>query len=179
MIHGELKGVRFIIILARGTPTLPSSSAKANILIDQAGRARLADFGLLTITSDPRYLLSSISHTQCDSSDCYTLGVVIYETISGHFPFHKDTDSAVSEGKHPPRGARFAESLWEMLELRRASRPPNNRPNVEAILRCLELALYLSEPTSPRMDEGRDGVLVSAPSCIRLWTLAENQIRTS
>jgi hypothetical protein len=36
-------------------------SVKANILIDQTGNARLADFGLLTIISDPANHLSSSS----------------------------------------------------------------------------------------------------------------------
>ena len=40
------------------------------------------------------------------SSDCYALGMVIYETISGHLPFHKDADMTVFvkvlNGKRPP-----------------------------------------------------------------------------
>ena len=52
-------------------------------------------------------------------SDCYALGMVIYETISGNIPFHKDMDLTVSmkvvKGKRPPRGAKFTEDLWGML----------------------------------------------------------------
>jgi len=194
MIHGDLKGVRlFYLFTARGTPILPSSSAKVNILIDQTGCPRLADFGLLTIISDPKYLLSSSSHTQGGtvrwmsperiapdrfgfknsrptvSSDCYSLGMVIYETISGHVPFHKDTDPAVflkvMEGKHPPRGKKFATGLWGMLERCWAS-GPNDRPSIEDVLRYLGMTSGLWEPSSPSADEGldEDGDLDSAAS---------------
>jgi len=181
MIHGDLKGVRlFFFFTARGTPNSPSLPTKANILIDQTGCARLADFGLLTIISDPKYVLSSSSHTQGGtvrwmsperiapdrfgfknsrptvSSDCYSLGMVIYETISGNVPFHKDTDPAVFmkvvEGKHPPRGVKFTKSLWGMLERCWAS-GPNNRPSIETVLQCLEAVPSLPGPSSPGADE--------------------------
>jgi len=178
---GTLRG--YVFYTAGTTPISSSLPVKANILIDQTGCARLADFGLLTIISDPKYLLSSSSHTQggtvrwmsperiapdrfgCKnsrptvSSDCYALGMVIYETISGHFPFHKDTDLAVFmkvvEGKHPPRGAKFTKSLWGMLERCWAS-GPSGRPSIEDVLQCLEAVSNLSEPTSPRAGEGTD-----------------------
>ena len=75
------------------------------------------------------------------SSDCYALGMVIYETISGNVPFHKHTDLAVFvkvlEGERPPREAEFADSLWEMLE-RCWSPQPSSRPNIRDVLQCLE-----------------------------------------
>jgi serine/threonine protein kinase len=138
---------------------------KANILIDQTGRALLADFGLLTIIADPTNLLTSTTHTQggsarwmspelidphqfglqhsrpTESSDCYALGMVIYETISGNLPFHEDADLTVfmnvMRGKRPPRGARFRKDLWSMLE-RCWESQPSNRPGIGEVLRCLE-----------------------------------------
>ena len=86
-------------------------SIQANILIDKDGLARLADFGLLTIVSDPtNYTASSsvvargttrwmspelLDPDQFESSDgrptresdCYALGMVIYEVLSGKVPF--------------------------------------------------------------------------------------------
>ena len=135
---------------------------KANILIDDTGRACLADFGLITIISDPSSRLSSNSSTQGGTtrwmspellnpqrfklkkgrptkfSDCYAFGMVIYETISRHLPFHRDANHTVvlkvSNGEHPPRKARFSDSLWRMLELCWGPQP-NARPNIEDVLR--------------------------------------------
>ena len=175
---------RGVFSTTRVTLIILSLPAKANILVDQTGHARLADFGLLTIISDPKYLLSSSSHTQGGtvrwmsperiapeqfgfknsrptiSSDCYALGMVIYETIGGNIPFHKDTDltvfmKVVVKGEHPPRGAKFATSLWEMLE-RCWTPKPSDRPSTEDVLRCLEMVSNLAEPTSPRTGGGTD-----------------------
>jgi len=94
------------------------------------------------------------------ASDCYALGMVIYEIISGNVPFHKDTDLSVSmkvvaKGERPPRGAKFTKRLWEMLELCWAPKP-NHRPGVEDVLWCLEVVSNSSEPPSPVAEEGTD-----------------------
>ena len=174
MIHGDLKGVRVQQLESCFYRT--NSSTKANILIDQAGHARLADFGLLTIISDPANLLSSSSYTQGGTarwmspelidpqrfgiennrptkcSDCYALGMVIYETISGHLPFHQHGDLTVFvkvlAGERPLRGAGFTGSMWRMLGLCWSSQP-HSRPSIEDILQYLEGGLNLSEPPSP------------------------------
>ena len=154
------------------SPISPGLSIKANILIDQTGRACLADFGLLTIISDPQNLSSSSSCMQGGTirwmspelinpeqfgfensrptkhSDCYALGMVIYEIISGQLPFRHDAHYTilrkVLNGEHPRRGARFTSSLWKMLEQCWASRP-NDRPNIEEVLECLETLLNFPE----------------------------------
>ena len=164
MIHGDLKGV--------GLRRLESlfylthfSGVKANVLIDKTGNARLADFGLLTILSDPTNILSSTSSIHggsarwmgpelidperfglensrpTKSSDCYALGMVIYETISGRLPFHQHVDLRVFvkvlAGDRPTRGAGFAESLWKMLT-QCWTPQPKDRPSIQDILQRLE-----------------------------------------
>lgn len=151
---------------------------KANILVDNIGYPRLADFGLLTVMSDPANLLSSSSSAQggsvrwmspeliapqqfgskksrpTRSSDCYAFGMVIYETVSGKLPFHKDTDYAISlkvvKGERPPRGSRFTNRLWNMLGVCWKSQP-NDRPSIEDVLQCLEAAS--NPPESTELDE--------------------------
>ena len=179
MIHGDLKGVSLPRLEAF---ILPSLSIKANILVDQSGHARLADFGLLTILSDPANGLTSSSFTQggtgrwmgpeliapqrfglensrpTKASDCYALGMVIYETISGHFPFHKDANLnvflKVLEGKHPPREACFTDSMWKISEA--CWKPqPGDRPSIEDVLRCLEMELP-SARSDVEMEEDDD-----------------------
>ena len=95
------------------------------------------------------------------SSDCYALGMVIYETIGGNLPFHEHTDLTVvmkvSKGEHPPRGAKFTRSLWKILELSWAFQP-RNRPTIEDILQGLEMVSNLSEPPPGVGEEiGNDG----------------------
>lgn len=138
---------------------------KANVLIDEIGHARISDFGLLKIISDPANPSSWSSCTQGGStrwmspelidpkrfglmrsrpttfSDCYALGMVIYETISGHVPFHQEEGPAAivrnATGAHPLRGVRFANGLWEMLE-KCWKFQPRDRPCIEDVLQCLK-----------------------------------------
>jgi serine/threonine protein kinase len=169
-------------------PFLPSDFAKSNILIDQTGHARLADFGLLTIISDPTNLVSSSSCAHggtarwmspeliaperfgfktsrpTKSSDCYALGMVIHETISGNVPFYKHTDLAVFvkvlEGERPLREVECADSLWEILE-RCWAPQPGSRPSIRDVLRCLERLSQSHElPTETEWaDDGSDSDL--------------------
>ena len=150
-------------------PPLTSVPGKSNILIliDQAGNARIADFGLLTIILDPANPLDSAPYTQrgmarwmspelidpqrfgfkdscpTTSSDCYALGMVIYETICGHIPFHDDPDSEIGAlvrvlgGELPPREDLFADNLWKMLKKCWSSNP-KKRPSIGDVLQFLE-----------------------------------------
>lgn len=153
---------------------------KANVLIDGAGQARLADFGLLTITSEPTINLTSSSHTHggtprwmgpeliapqefgfknrrpTKSSDCYALGMVVYETISGQPPFHEYNTYViimkVVEGERPSRAVGFTDRLWKMLRQCWAPQP-DDRPSVEEVLQCLRVSSKPPELLSPWTDE--------------------------
>ena len=132
VIHGDLKGVGLpernshCCILTR--PFL-----KVNILIDEQCHACLVDFGLVTIISDPEHPTTSISSPSAGTtrwmspelldqdhpdfrggrrtkeSDCYALGMVIYEVLSGKVPFASYNNfivpKVVIEGKRPERRA--------------------------------------------------------------------------
>ena len=73
-------------------------------------------------------------------SDCYALGMVIYETISGQLPFHEYTNLTVFvkvlEGKRPSRQSGFVDNLWEMVELCWAPQTAA-RPKIEDVLQRL------------------------------------------
>ena len=168
-------------------PHLPPNAllTKANILIDQDGHARLADFGLLTIVSDPtnptassstlnagttRWMSPELLHPDkfglkncrpTNKSDCYALGMVILEVLSGQDPFPRDNGFVVMrkviDGERPERpqgaeGAWFTDGLWEMLELC-WSPQPEDRPIIEAVLEHLDRVSATWQPLPPGVDD--------------------------
>jgi len=147
-----------------------SLSLQANILIDYDNHARIADFGLLTVIPNHTNIISTISHSSggttrwtspelldpgqfgledarpTKESDCYALGMVVYEVLSGQVPFAQCVNTVVilkvMGGERPGRpqgaqGAWFTDDLWEILEL--CWKPqPGDRPGLGNILRCLK-----------------------------------------
>jgi len=154
-------------------------------LIDQDGRARLADFGLLTIVSDSTYhtssgtpksagtmrwmspeLLDPVRFGREDGratkeSDCYALGMVILEVLSGKPPFPGDGGFIVMrkviEGERPgrPEGKEevwFSDDLWEILEQCWLPQP-GRRPTIEAVLECIQRGSMAWQPLPPDSDD--------------------------
>ena len=78
-------------------------------------------------------------------SDCYALGMVILEVLTGRVPFVGDKDPIVmrkaTDGDHPkrPKEVWFTDNVWETLKLCWALEP-QARPRLESVLRCLENA---------------------------------------
>ncbi|KAF9790619.1 kinase-like domain-containing protein [Thelephora terrestris] len=120
----------------------------ANILVDNTGIACIADFGLATVTDlsaffsetiaspggtrqwmspellDPKGFKSNGRSTR--ESDCYALGMLIYEVLTGLRPFHDMHDPTfigpVLRGKRPekPREAEslgFSDTIWGLVQL--------------------------------------------------------------
>jgi serine/threonine protein kinase len=162
VVHGDLKGVR---VQRFGHAILFNGIiCKANILVDQSCRALLADFGLVAIVSDsttsnsfaeggstkwmsPELLeQDGKDQRRTEASDCYALGMVIYEILSRQQPFGKCASFAaamkVLKGERPGRleGVLwFTDDVWEVLERCWASLP-QDRPGVEDVLKFMEKA---------------------------------------
>ena len=108
-------------------------------------------------------------------SDCYALGMVTLEVLSGQAPFAYHADLIVMQkvlGDARPgrpkgaKGAWFTDDLWEMLRRCWAARP-GNRPSIEAVLECFVQVSRVWKPppqvsedleTSAEMDEGVEAV---------------------
>ncbi|KAF9642387.1 kinase-like protein [Thelephora ganbajun] len=91
-------------------------------------------------------ILQSEDNKPTKQSDCYALGMVIYEVLCGHHPYVKTqldilVVNAIMEGVRPekPEGATrlgFTEKLWRILESCWLE-DRNARPSVDDILHCL------------------------------------------
>ena len=93
-------------------------------------------------------------------SDCYALGMVILEVLSGKPPLPNYGGLIVMrkvvEGERPgrPQGAEevwFTNDLWEMLE-QCWSPQPERRPTIDAVLQCLKQGSAAWQPLSPDSD---------------------------
>ena len=104
-----------------------------------------------------RFGLSSQSPTR--ESDCYALGMVIYEVLGGKHPFsqyHLDLAAMMKivEGEHPerPRSGWFPDGIWETLE-RCWGYQPSDRPSLGVVLHHLQgAAPRWSPPPAPETE---------------------------
>ena len=170
------------------------------------------DFGFLTIVPDSATLSSyrqggtaqwmspelfdpQTRHT--NHSDCYALGMVIYEVLSGHVPFPQcDGYAAIPKvvmGEHPVRphgmkGVWFTDEVWEVCG-NCWTTEPERRPSVEGVLQRLEEASGSWKPPSPKLSavplaagpstrrlsdmESTDGSVASSPSSVAPDHLSE------
>jgi len=98
-------------------------------------------------------------HRPTKCSDCYALGMVIYEVLSGHLPFYGFANRViygkVFRGDRPEKpegaeGAWFTDEVWEVLRSCWAPQP-ENRPSIGDVLQCLEKVSRSWVPPSPRL----------------------------
>ena len=140
---------------------------KDNILIDKDKRAILADFSLITLIPDQQSFASTcleggtvrwMSPELMDpesyglkksyptaKSDCYALGMVIYEILSERPPYDTVNSFAILRkvlaGERPNKpegeaGKRITDGIWEAVELC-WKHEPGERPDAKTVLVAL------------------------------------------
>jgi hypothetical protein len=95
-------------------------------------------------------------------SDCYALGMVVLEVLTGQVPFachyHITVMKKVTDGERPerPRGPEavwFTDGLWETLE-QCWSHQPKLRPSIKVVLERLEQSFVDWQPPRLRRSDG-------------------------
>lgn len=142
-----------------------------NVLVDEDGVPRICDFGMATIVErelpnpitsslkrgsyrwmaperiSPRDFSVSSEAARTFASDIYSLGMTIYEIMSGGYPFPKDSDLKVmalimggERPTHPGLEAErrgLGEQLWRFVELCWAAKK-ESRPTIDELFPALE-----------------------------------------
>ncbi|MCU0284836.1 MAG: protein kinase [Acidobacteria bacterium] len=131
-----------------------------NIMVDENGKAKVTDFGIAfiadaktkltqegSIIGTPEYL----SPEQCEGknvdarSDIYSLGVTLYEILTGKTPYEADTPVSmlmkIVRGNFPPIGQvnpAVPEPVQKIVEKMMQTNPQNRYTNTEELLKAIE-----------------------------------------
>jgi serine/threonine protein kinase len=154
-----LKDVASAIDYAHARGMLHRDIKPANVLLDHDGDAFLSDFGIARIMSDtqftttgaligtPQYMSpeQGMGLPLSEATDLYSLGVVLYEMLTGRAPFDSDTPLGVIH-KHvhePLPSPRLAcpdlpRAVEDVLLKALAKRPDDRYPSAGQMLRALE-----------------------------------------
>jgi eukaryotic-like serine/threonine-protein kinase len=155
-----------------------------NVLIDPEGRAKVTDFGIarslekdgLTATGRVLGTTDYVAPEQAmgrpiDSrSDIYSLGVLLYEMLTGEVPFHAETQVGVAM-KHineplpdvQQRRPEASAALAAVVETATAKDPDVRYPSMGAMLRDLEAALEVEVARAGKATGEVTTVLDSVP----------------
>ncbi len=155
----------------------------ANILIDPAGNSYLADFGIARLAGEPEITHtgtlmgtpSYMSPEQCEglpltgASDLYSLGIILYEMLTGGVPFDAESPLAILQ-KHiheapPPLNdirPELPAALNSFMQCVLAKNPMERFPN--ALKMAEEFKRIAAVPNGNKRGEDAVETLVVQPS---------------
>ncbi len=159
-----------------------------NVLIDAEGSAKVTDFGIARtldeagLTADGRVLGTTdyvspeqaLGHDVNGQSDIYSLGVVLYEMLTGDVPFHGENQVSVAmkhvredmpdlQARRPEASATLASVLDRMTDKDLKRR----YPDIETLVADLEEALAIEAARSGRSTGEATAVLRTLPPSAR------------
>jgi tRNA A-37 threonylcarbamoyl transferase component Bud32 len=159
-----------------------------NVLIDEEGSAKVTDFGIARtldqegLTADGRVLGTTdyvspeqaLGHDVNGQSDIYSLGVVLFEMLTGDVPFHGENQVAVAmkhvredmpdlQSRRPEASATLASVLDRMTDKDLARR----YPDTDTLEADLEEALAIEAARSGRSTGEATAVLRTLPESTR------------
>ena len=148
-----------------------------NVLIDAEGSAKVTDFGIARtldqdgLTADGRVLGTTdyvspeqaLGHDVDGRTDIYSLGVVLFEMLTGDVPFHGETQVSVAmkhvredlpdlQSRRPEASATLASVIDRMTDKDLGRR----YPSVAALVADLEEALAIEAARSGKLDRRGD-----------------------
>jgi serine/threonine-protein kinase len=155
-----------------------------NVLIDQDGRAKVTDFGIARslemhgLTATGRVLGTTdyvspeqaLGHDVTEQSDIYSLGIVLYEMLTGEVPFRADTQVAVAM-KHvreplpdvQVRRPEISAALAAVVERATAKETQNRYATVDEMVHDLEEVLGIEAARSGHATGEATSVLRTLP----------------
>lgn len=164
-----------------------------NILMDDSGVAKVSDFGIAraisstTVTFDGA-ILGSVHYLSPEqargeavtfSSDIYSLGVVLFEMLTGRLPFTGETPISVAMQhvqNSPPLLRDINDKIPAVLESvvsKALSKNPEDRYTAVELIRALKLAQeYIENETMPDMGDATillDKVVVPETTPTKRW----------